>query len=250
MKEIIAALGIAMQELKTKADAALKGMNPIDQYEGAQEVAYAIRSLSYSKDCVEDMLSKVNEVMSKYDETVAAAAAPLAAAEIETKIAAKELIRKTDFDLAIENAKQDGEKVAAERIATERQEELAAAARRTEIATAHGKEVAEALPENVFAAAAFTEAAKAEIARRVDTLKDIGVAAAEKPAHFAEIISCGAFDDAGKAAFDARIAQLKDLGIGAASKPPTRKPVPGSGAPQFAAASKQEDAPAKPVAVF
>ena len=49
MKSIIAALKIAMQELRTKANSALKGLGPVDQYEGSQEVAYAIRSLKWAE---------------------------------------------------------------------------------------------------------------------------------------------------------------------------------------------------------
>lgn len=247
MKEIIAALALAMQELKTKADAALKGMGPIDQYQGAQEVAYAIRTLNYSKEQVEEMLQTVNGVMEKYDAAIAAAVEPLAAAKLDEKIAAGELVRKTDHDLAIENAKTEGETAAAERLAAERKEEQAAAARRDEIAASHGKEVAAALPFEIFAADKFTDATKSEITRRVESLKEIGVAAAEKPAHFAEIVSCGSFDEEGKAAFDGRITQLKDLIGPKTPTAPAKKPA----APLIAASQfQQDDAETPEVAVF
>lgn len=251
MKTIIAALITAMSELKTKADSALKGMGPLDQYQGAQEVGYAINSLNYSKEVVEDMLVKANSIMEKYDATIADAAAPIAATLIDEKITAGELVRKTDFDIAIDGAEKKGEQVATARFEAEKKAEVAIAARRTEVSAAHGQPVADALTPEILAAEEFDTKIKPEIARRVEAVNKLGIVAAEKPEQYKDILICGKFDDEGSAEFDKRITLITSLlpsGTVAASAP-AKKVIPGSGAPQIVTAPAGNSPAAKEEAV-
>lgn len=245
MKEAIAALQKLLADAKAKFNAALEAAPPIDQVEGAQ----GFLSLKRSAEWLLEDVARLDKQYEDLNATLSTELEKVSAAKIEQEVAAANLIRKTDHELAIAAAKKEGEKEAENRIAAERAEEKAAAARREDLAKLHGKEVADALPENVFALAAFTDTTKAEITRRVEALKEIGVTAADKPAHFAEIVACGAFDEEGNKAFDGRMTLLKDLVKPSTPPAPARKAVPGSGAPQFVAASKQEEAPKK-VAVF
>lgn len=240
MKSILAAIIAAMSELKTKADSALAGMGPVDQYQGAQEVAYAIKSLGYSKDVIESVLKDAAAVMEKYDTNIAVEAEPIAASMIAAKIEAGELINKTDHELAIDNAKKQGEQAAAQKFEDQKKADDTIAARRAELTSAHGQPVADAMAPEVLAAEKFDTEIKPEIARRVDSLTMLGVVAAEKPDQFKEILTCGEFTTEGSAAFDKRIDLITSLlpkGAVAASAPAKKAVVPGSGASQFAAAS-------------
>jgi hypothetical protein len=244
MKELLALIQKHMAETKAKVNAALEAAPPVDQVEGANGFLALVNSAKWLMQDIE----RIEKEHSDFTLALESYAAAQATARIDQEVAAANLIRKTDHELAIAAAKKEGEKEAETRIAAERAEEKAAAARREELGKQHGKEVADALPENVFALAVFTDTTKAEITRRVEALKEIGVTAADKPAHFAEIVACGAFDEEGGKVFDGRMTLLKDL-VKPPATPPARKAVPGSGAPQFAAASKQEEAP-KNLAVF
>lgn len=249
MKPILAAFVLAMQTIKSKADAALAGMGPVDQFEGAREVSYALNTLGWAAKEVESMLAQVAALEAKFDPEVQAAAALLVETQITEKIAAGEFVKKADLDIAIGAAELKG-KAEAEAAAQTAAAALAqVAARRTEITTAHGAEVAAALPQDVLNIVEFAPVA-AELARRVTALSEIGVTAAAKPASFADIACSIPFDEAGQAAFDTRLAAAKELAGPvtqrtpaqiAASQRQTR--VPGSGPVITPAAKVDETAP-------
>lgn len=234
MKEILAALTLAMTELRTKANSALQGVGPVDQYEGAQEVAYALRSLQWSADTVKDMLEQVDSVMAKIDPEVSAAAASLVDGLLTERVAAGEYMAKGDVELAIESAVRRGEGLAQAAFAKREEEAATLASRRGEIAAAHGPEVADMVPAEVLTGEGYV-AAQAELGRRVEALTAIGVTAASKKTAFADM-ACGLpFDEAGAGVFDARLATIKDVvgevkpdAQGAASR---SGHTPGSGAP-------------------
>ena len=252
MKAILAAFTLAMQTIKSKADAALSVMGPVDQYEGAREVACALSTLKYAAKEVEDMLGQVAALEAKFDPEVQAAAELLVESRIAAKIAAGEFVKKADLDIAIGAAELKG-KTEAETAAQTAAAALAlVGTRRTEITTAHGAEVAAALPEEILNIVEFAPVA-AELARRVTALAEIGVTAVAKPASFADIACSIAFDEAGQAAFDTRLAAAKELagpvkpGAVAAGHAPA-KVIPGTRTPVTVAASQQkpEETPEAP----
>lgn len=235
MKPILAAFVLAMQTIKSKADAALAGMGPVDQFEGAREVSYALNTLGWAAKEVESMLSQVAALEAKFDPEVQAAAALLVEASISEKIAAGEFVKKADLDIAVGAAELRGktEAEAAAQIAAAAVAQIAN--RRAEITTAHGAEVAAAVPEEILNIVEFAPVA-AELARRVQALDEIGVTAAAKPASFADVACSIPFDEAGKTAFDIRFAAAKELAGPVAAKTPAEvaaslrsTKVPGSG---------------------
>lgn len=210
MKTILAAFALAMQNIKSKADAALSVMGPIDQFEGAREVSCALNTLKWASKEVEDMLGQVSALEAKFEPEVAVAAALLVEAQITERVAAGEFVKKADLDVAVGAAELRG-KTTAEAAAQAAAAALAkVSARRAEITTAHGAEVAAALPEHLLAVEDFAPVA-AELERRVTALGEIGVTAAAKPASFADIACSIAYDEAGKTAFDTRFAAAKEL---------------------------------------
>jgi hypothetical protein len=236
MKTILAAFTIAMQTLRDKANAALKDMPPLDQFENAREVGFALNTLKYAKDEVERMLNQVAEIENKLEPEVTAAAKAL----VEQQIAAGELLRKADAETAITAARKEAKDEAEVAFQLREQEAKTIAARRKEIETAHGAEVAAAVSDESLKGDAFDDF-KTELSRRVAALASLGVTAQAKPKPFAEI-ACGiAFDADGRSAFDSRMDSIKEL-VGpagtasAAASTPAAK-TPGTGQPPAAAAA-------------
>lgn len=213
MKEILTAFTIAMQTLKSKADAALKGMGPIDQHEGATEVGYALRTLKYAQDEVGRMLEQVEKIDEKFSAELKKAADEGAAAKIEEQIAAGELVRKTDHTLALEQAKKDGKEEAELSFKTEKEELQIVTARRLDLTTKHGAALASTVKDDSLKGddAAFN-ALETEAGRRIAELATFGITAEAKEKPFKEIVAFS-YDEDGIKAFDARIDGLKDLGL-------------------------------------
>ena len=232
MKAILAALSLTIQELKTKANAALQGMLPIDQYEGAKEVGYALNTLNWVKTEVETMLQNVAAVEAKFAPEVAAAAELLVTEKIAAQVAAGELIKKADAETAIAAAKLEGEQTATAAFQLRETEIAALADRRKQIETAHGAEVAACVLEESLKGETF-ESVKTELARRVTVLAEMGVTAATKKTTFAEIACSIPFDEDGVKAFDQRIVVVKELvgPKGAAGSVAATLKTPGSGQP-------------------
>lgn len=232
MKAILAALALTIQELKTKANAALSGMLPLDQYEGAKEVSYAVNTLGWVKAEVEQMLKSVAEVEAKFEPEVAAAALLLVEEKISEQIAAGELVKKSDVETAVAAAKLEGEQVAAAAFELRETEAAALTARRKEIETAHGAEVAACVLEESLKGETF-DAVKTELGRRVTVLAEMGVTAAAKKTSFTDVACSIPFDEDGVKAFDKRIEGIKELvgPKGAAGVVTASRQTPGSGTP-------------------
>jgi hypothetical protein len=247
MKAILAAFALAIKEIKAKADSALSGMGPIDQYEGAREVSYAINCLQWTAKEVETMLNKVSEIEAKFEPEVQAAAAALMEAKINEQVAAGELVRKSDVEAAVAAVRKEATEAAETAFAAREEEARTVAARRKEIETAHGAEAAAALSDDSLKGddAAFA-AFKTEFDRRVKSLGEIGVTAAANKDAFAKIACGHGFDEAGVTAFDSNVELVKGLvpSRAAGSAAASAKP-PGSGQPPApATAPVKTDAPA------
>ena len=248
MKAIIAAFQSAMTTLKAKGDAALATItSPIDQIEGANQVAAAINTLKWVKENVEEWLSNVATLEQKFDEELTTQVA----AAISAKVAAGEYMAKADVETAVAAAELNGKNLAEAAFAAQAAAAKLVSDRRAELTTVHGAEVAASLSDESLQGddAAFT-AFKTELARRVTDLGALGVTAAAKKVAFQQI-ACGIpFDEAGRKSFDDRLAGIRELvntttpapgSAQAAASTPTA-PVPGSGQPPAASAGS---APAK-----
>jgi hypothetical protein len=233
MKAILAAFTIAMQTLRDKANAALKDMPPLDQFENSREVGFALNTLKYARDEVESMLNRVAEIEAKFEPEVAAAAKQL----VEAQVAAGELVRKADVDTAVAAARKEASDQAEAAFRQREAEAATVTARRAEIAATHGAEAAAAVTDDSLrgddaAYAAF----KSEFSRRVTALDGLGVNAKDKPKPFAEI-ACGIpFDADGRGAFDTRLDSIKEL-VGTRASAAAAASTPGTGQPPAAAAA-------------
>lgn len=235
MKAIIAAFTIAIKELKSKADSALSGMGPVDQYEGAREVSYAINTLQWTAKEVTNMLQQVVDLEAKFDPEVEAAVAAKLPEFLAAKVAAGEYIAKADVEAAVAAAKQEATTAAEAAFQLREQEAATVAARRKEIETAHGSEVAAALSDDSLKGeVAVFDSLKTELARRVTALTEIGVTAAANKSAF-DKIACGhAFDEDGGKAFDSNVELVKGLvpkGAAQVAASSAAPKVPGSGQP-------------------
>lgn len=236
MKTILAAFTLAMNNLREKANLALKDKPPVDQFEAAREVSYAFNTLQFAHDEVERMLKQVDEMEKKLEPEIAAAASKL----IADKVAAGELLEKSIVDAAVAAAETRGRDLAAAEFAKEKKEIEEIAARRQELAGKHGEKIAAALKDDALKGDAFA-ATSAELDRRIVTLKDHGVTL-EKNADTVAQVACGhAFDDTGKAAFDSGISIMQSLSGSAPARKPGSGQPPAQGAAERAAASKEEE---------
>jgi hypothetical protein len=246
MKSILAALAASLLELKNKANSALSGMQPLDQYAAAQEVTYAVKSLQYSEKVVTEMIGQAEAILSKYDTEIETAAASRAEVLLTEKLAAGEYLPKADVDAAVALSRKEGKDEAVTEFAAAKAAAEKVAARRTEIAAVTSPEAAALIPDEALTEESFA-ATKLEFKRRFDAVTEIGVTAAEKKDAFADFAcSMGFGEDSGKA-FDSRISVIRDIakpaatGTAAAS---VKTKVPGSTVP-LAAGAATTDAPAK-----
>lgn len=236
MKTILAAFTLAMNNLREKANLALKDKPPLDQFEAAREVSYAFNTLEYAKDEMNRMLKQVEEMEQRLEPEIAAAAAKL----LTDKVAAGELVEKSIADAAVAAAETRGRDAAAAEFAQEKKDMQEVAARRQELASKHGEKIAAALKDEALKGDAFA-ATSAELDRRIITLKDHGVTV-EKNADTVAQVACGhAFDDTGKAAFDSGISIMQSLSGGAPARKPGSGQPPAQGAAEKGAASKEEE---------
>jgi hypothetical protein len=233
MKAILAAFTLAIKELKTKANSALEGMGPVDQYEGAREVSYAINTLKYAAKEVESMLNQVAEIEAKLEPEITAAAEARLPEMLAAKVAAGEYIAKADVEAAVAAARTEATTAAEAAFTLREQEAATIAARRKEIETAHGADVAASVTDESLKGDAF-DALKTELGRRVAALSEIGVTATANKDAFAKIACGHSFDEDGGKSFDENLALVKGLvpkgaAQAAASTAPAK--VPGSGQP-------------------
>lgn len=214
MKDILAAFTAAMTTLKERANASLAPLGPIDQFEGAREVAYALSTLNYAKDEVERLLGRVNEISEKYSAEVTAEAATLVDTKVNEMVAAGELVKKGDVEVAVGLAEKNGKDAAALEFASEKLELETIAARRKTLGDTHGAEVAGLVSDDLLKGEPATfDAFNAELGRRATVLAEIGVTAkdaAKKDAF--DDMACGiSFGEGGAEAFDKRVSVVKAL---------------------------------------
>lgn len=245
MKAIIAAFTLAIQELKTKAESAFSGLGPADQHEGAPGVGYASSALQWVTNKADAMLQQITDLEAKFDPEVQAAAAALLPALLAEKVTAGEYIAKSDVEAAVAAAKQEATQ-AAEAAFQAREEQVATiTARRSEIETAHGTEVAASVSADSLTGEGF-ESLKTELGRRVTALSEIGVTAAANKDAFAKIACGHSFDEDGGKAFDENVTLIKGLvPKGSAQAAASAPKVPGSGQPTAPATAptKTESSP-------
>ena len=209
MKDIIAAVKKAISDLRTKADGALKKLGPLDSLEVGREVLYGLNSLEWTVESLADIASQMDAIEAKLPVDVDSAAAKL----IEEKIIAGEFVRKTDHDLALDQAKKDGETAATLSFADEKKNLETVTARRLKLTTTHGAALAATIPDTALQGddAAFT-LVEVEAARRVTETSAFGIDPVAKADAFKDIVTF-AYDADGNKGFDARIAGLESLGL-------------------------------------
>ncbi len=257
MKDILELIEQFIASAKTKANAALTGLPPIDQFQGSQQLVGIINTMEWFKSDLARVEEQFGGVVAKYDAAVKQAED----AKINAELEAGTIIKKSDADAAITAAKDQVRQEEEGKVAAERTRLSTIAARRTELTTAHGADAAAALPDDVLAAEAF-DGVKTEVARRIGELEVIGITAASKRETFVGILAEAPFTEEGKATFDKQITRIKDIaGIkpGTATfnrapgngKPGTGQPtVPADGAPQNQKQDEPESAKGTVTAAF
>lgn len=247
MKELLTLLDQFIASAKAKANAALTGLPPVDQFQGSQQVVGVINTMEWFKSDLARMEEQFAGIAAKFDAAVKTAGDAKLAAALE----AGEVIKKSDVDAAIATAKDQVRQEEEGKVAAERTRLSTITARRAELTTAHGADAAAALPDDVVAAEAF-DGVKTEVARRIGELEVIGITAAAKRETFAEILVEAPFTDEGKAAFDKQITRIKDIaGIKPGTATFTRQPgKPGAGQPTVPAGgappeTQKQDKPAE-----
>jgi len=242
MNELLELLRASIEGIKTRANVALAGMPPIDQFQGATQVVGMINTMEW----IEKDVKNLAEHFAGAEAKLAAALEKSAADKIAASLAAGEIVKKTDADAAITAAELRVKGEVEGSYAAEKAKAALAATRRGEIVTLHGADAAAALAEDVLAVEDFDTAVKPEVGRRVAALGEIGVTAAAKRETFTDLLTEAPFTPDGIAAFDKRIGQIKELsapskGTVAASAPATK---PGSGQPTVPAGGTGETAKA------
>ena len=205
MDELIAYLqnffGQYVTQMKAKANAALASMPPIEQVEAASEAGFALRQ---AKGCAESMLSclceydtQLNSILSQAKagtgdlaSKINGIGAQLAQVKLDGMLTGGELVKKADFDAAIENAR-------AQAVLAERQAATQAAAAAKLISGRRAEVITGGLPEALLdaATAANAELLKGDnykeltgkLSDRIGKLKTLGIASEDVLKDFAGI---------------------------------------------------------------
>lgn len=228
MKELLALIDTSLKEIHTRANTALSGMPPIEQFQGAQEFVCLMNTMKW---VVEDVTAVMNR-LGNLDEKFTAAMKSAEDSKIAAALEAGEVVKKVDSEAAVAAAelRVRGEVEGEFQVAAQLRDTIAT--RRNEITTAHGAEVAAALPDEALGGEGF-DALKTEVGRRVEKLTGIGVTAASRKDTFTELLIETPFDADGGALFDKRVDRIADLAKApAGSVAATRQPgKPGGGQP-------------------
>lgn len=131
---LIAELNSSIEEVRVRANAAIKDLPPLEQVEAANEVGWAIRMLaSAGKDLAtmcESIKIKVKDTLSKYTDSTAQAAAANAEQAI---LAGGEYIKKSDHEAALNLAVSNKETELRNAFQAERQRDELIKTRRSEL---------------------------------------------------------------------------------------------------------------------
>ncbi len=217
LKALLTSLIAGLTLSRESTSAALAAAGPIDGHEGG--VLHALKTLKTLGDKSDVALSEAQKMLGEIDGEIEAAALVLLPAKIEEKITAGEFVRKTDHDLALDQAKKDGEQAATLSFADEKKNLETVTARRLKLTTALGAVISATIPDTVLQGdeAAFT-LVETEAARRVSETAAFGIDPVAKADAFKDIVTFS-YDEGGIKGFDARIAGLESLGLKRGAKP-------------------------------
>lgn len=252
LKAMLTALITGLTLSRESSTAALAAVGPIDGHEGG--VAHALKTLRSLGDQSGTVLAEAQKALDAMDGEIEAAALALIPAKIEEKITAGEFVRKTDHDLALDQAKKDGETAATLSFADEKKNLETVTARRLKLTTAHGAALAATIPDTALQGddAAFT-LVEAEATRRVSETSAFGIDPVAKADAFKDIVTF-AYDADGNKGFDARIAGLESLGLKRGVKTKEQiaasRQTPGTPVPPVTPPPRAVDAAAAPSYAF
>lgn len=104
--DMLAAYVAASQDIRAKFNAVLTGMAPLEQQELAGAGLSAIRELEWGQKRLADMAATYSEVFDNADKLLTALVSDSTDEALEARIAAGELVRKSDHDTAIAAARE------------------------------------------------------------------------------------------------------------------------------------------------
>lgn len=237
MKELIQKLLQLHAELRTNANAALKTLPPIEQFEANQELSYGLRCMRNMGQEMAEQLERLNKWLTADTEGAFAAAEK---AVLSAAIAAGDVLPKADHEAAITAARDGAAKATADDLTAKFEAQLKAAGKRNSLLKDLPTVVAEKIPDAVLLSAE-AGAAIETIKARLNTLAGFGTTA-ETAAEFVAEVATLPTDAAGTLLFDTRTAPIRVAFQ--ASKPASGKtdPVPpnpaaGAGTPSSEADS-------------
>lgn len=200
-------------QLKTQANATLKSLPPLEQFEASQELSYCFRSLTAQANNLIEfadnatksltlMVGKIKDGASAEAKSgLIASGEFISKADHEAAVAAGKISKETEVRTAIEAESRTRQTVA------ERRQKLIADKVLPAIA-------AERLSETVLAADDFAASA-GKVAARLKKFADIGITAEKAPSVVGEVAAL-ALDDAGEALLMHRLKFCQEAGASSA----------------------------------
>lgn len=219
MNELVERINKFIADIRTKANASLTQVGPLDQIEAGQEILSAVRALKWTAEEAQELGDRIASIESELANHVQS--------QISSQVEAGELVPKEDYENKINAAKEETK----QEIESAKNGEIAALKRME----ANRRLVNEELPASVAAAVSdeilqMEDPAPAigEIKRRTEALAKVGLKADDtdetRKKTLVRKVFCAALDEDGGQAFDAEVSDLVALGL----KPGDPANAPGS----------------------
>ena len=214
--QLINSLAELKNQLRTRFNAALNGLGPVEQVEAAQPVIGVLREIDWAAHRINEISGQIDTTIAAAEETLKTLTATAVTEAISAQVTAGALVRKEDHETLIKSAADNAKEEVRQEFQAAADKATAVKAKRETLAKDHGLHVAAALTdEDLTADDADNRIAR--VTKRSDELKEAGVLAEGATAKFhASMLEC-ANTEAGDAEFATRLEGFKSCGFKASA---------------------------------
>lgn len=226
LQEVLSSIDATVTEFTGRMNTAIQGMGPIEQYEVAQKVSYALNEMLWGKKRIEEMGEMLGNKLGDVAEFVASLEAKQKEAGVTAALAAGEVVNKTDHDTQIKAAKDAARNEALIEFKAEREKERKAGEAHAALAEEVGDVAASAFPVENFLEEDADSRVKAFKAR-VAKLDEAKIKADAHKDAYLDLLGGCSYDETGEAAFARRVESYAPFLAGKEEAPaeePKKKP--------------------------
>jgi hypothetical protein len=209
--------------LRTRFNAAIGNLGPIEQVEAAQPVITVLREIDWASHRINEISGQVDTVIAAAEETLRTMTETAVTAAISEQVTAGALIRKEDHETLITAAADKAKKEVEQQFQAAADNAAALRTKREAITKDHGLHVAAALTDDDLAAE-DADTRINRVTKRSADLKEAGILAEGTTEKFhASMLACANTAEGDKE-FDSRLDAFKSTGFKASAQAPVTAP--------------------------